>query len=74
MTTTNDNILSDIRVLDLSQGVAGPFCSKLLAGLGAEVVKVEPPGTGDSSRSSRPFLGGGVTTEHSALFSYINTS
>lgn len=74
MTTTNDNILSDIRVLDLSQGVAGPFCSKLLAGLGAEVVKVEPPGTGDSSRSSRPFLGGGVTTENSALFSYINTS
>ena len=74
MTTTNDNILSDIKVLDLSQGVAGPFCSKLLAGLGAEVVKVEPPGTGDSSRSSRPFLGGSVTPENSALFSYINTS
>ena len=74
MTTTDNNILSDIRVLDLSQGVAGPFSTKLLAGLGAEVIKLEPPGTGDSSRSSEPFLGNEATLENSALFSYINTS
>ena len=74
MTSTNNNLLSDISVLDLSQGVAGPFSTKLLAGLGAEVIKVEPPDTGDLSRSSEPFLGGTPTLETSALFSYINTS
>jgi len=74
MTITNDNILSDISVLDMSQGVAGPFCAKLLAALGAEVIKVEPLGTGDSSRSSAPHLGNGPALENSALFSYINTS
>ena len=69
MTTPRDNILSDISVLDLSQGVAGPFFAKLLAGWGAEVIKVEPPVTGDPTRSSEPLFGGS-----SALFSYINTT
>ncbi len=67
-------VLSDINVLDLSQGVAGPFCAKLLAGLGADVIKVEPPGTGDTSRQSGPFLGSRPELESSALFSYLNTS
>ena len=69
-------VLHDIHVLDLSQGVPGPFCAKLLAGLGAEVIKVEPPGTGDLSRSAGPFLGAGEDgqTQNSALFLYLNTS
>lgn len=71
---SRDQILGDITVLDLSQGVAGPFCAKLLAGLGAEVVKVEPPGTGDPSRRSEPFLDGRPALENSALFAYLNTS
>jgi CoA:oxalate CoA-transferase len=69
-------VLNDIRVLDLSQGVPGPFCAKLLAGMGAEVIKIEPPGTGDFSRRAGPFLGDGddAQPQNSALFLYLNTS
>lgn len=42
--------LSDLRVVELGQLIAGPFCGQLLGDLGAEVVKVEPPGTGDPMR------------------------
>jgi hypothetical protein len=70
----NAGVLSDIKVLDLSQGVAGPFCAKFLAGLGAEVIKVEPPFTGDSSRQSEPIMRGESGLELSALFAYLNTS
>ena len=73
---TTAGVLHDIRVLDLSQGVPGPFCAKLLAGMGAEVIKVEPPGTGDFSRRAGPFLGDGddAQPQNSALFLYLNTS
>lgn len=60
-------------MLDLSQEVAGPFCGKLLAGLGAEVVKVEPPGSGDPSRSVGPFVRAEPHPEQSAPFLYLNT-
>jgi crotonobetainyl-CoA:carnitine CoA-transferase CaiB-like acyl-CoA transferase len=69
----SDGILDDIRVLDLSQEVAGPFCTKLLAGLGAEVLKVEPPGSGDVARRLGPFVQDVPDAEHSALFLYLNT-
>lgn len=74
MMPSSGGVLSDIKVLDLSQGVSGPFCAKFLAGLGAEVIKVEPTGTGDSSRQSEPFLDGPNDVESSALFAYLNTS
>jgi formyl-CoA transferase len=45
--------LSDIRVLELGQLLAGPFAGATLAGFGAEVIKVEPPGTGDPMRGWR---------------------
>lgn len=42
--------LSDLRVIEMGQLLAGPFCGQLLADLGADVVKIEPPGTGDPMR------------------------
>lgn len=46
--------LAGIRVVDLSRNLAGPFCTMLLADLGAEVLKVEPPGSGDDTRGWMP--------------------
>ena len=47
--------LAGIRVLDVSQVMAGPFCCMLLGDMGADVIKVEPPRVGDSSRRSMGF-------------------
>lgn len=43
--------LTDIRLIELGQLIAGPFCGQLMADMGADVIKVEPPGTGDPMRS-----------------------
>lgn len=52
----HDPPLSGLRVLAVEQYGAGPFCSMYLADMGAEVIKIEAPGTGDSSRRSGPFF------------------
>ena len=68
-----DAALSDLRVVDLSQGVAGPYCTKLLADYGAEVIKIEPPG-GDVSRRLGPFPRDLPDPEKSGLFLHLNTN
>ncbi len=50
--------LDDIRVVDLSRFIAGPYCAMLLGDMGADVVKVEPPGRGENSRTFGPFVEG----------------
>src|SRR6187402_2957593 len=47
--------LAGMRVLDISQVMAGPFCCMLLGDMGADVIKIEPPKTGDSTRHSMGF-------------------
>jgi len=68
-----DYALSDLIVIDLTHRIAGPFCTQLLAGLGAEVIKIEKPGEGDAAREMGPFPEGDADPDKSALFLYLNT-
>ena len=52
--------LSKLKVLDVSQVMAGPFCCMMLGDMGADVIKVEPPGTGDQTRRAMGFSLKGV--------------
>src|SRR5437667_10894096 len=68
-----EGALSGLKIVELSERVAGPFCTKVMADLGAEVIKIEKPGTGDVARSRGPFPGDDPNPERSALFLYLNT-
>jgi len=59
--------LTGVKILDLTRVLAGPFCTMLLADMGAEVVKVEEPGKGDDTRTYPPFIEG-----YSAYFCNMN--
>jgi formyl-CoA transferase/CoA:oxalate CoA-transferase len=59
--------LEDIKVLDLSHALAGPFCSTMLADYGAQVIKIEPPKQGDISRAWGSPLPGGETAYFTSL-------
>lgn len=66
--------LSGIKVLDLTHFISGPYCTKVLADYGAEVVKVERPGIGDGARVVGPFPNDNPHYEKSGLFLYLNTN
>ena len=69
-----EGALHGLRVVEYARMVAGPYCGKLLADLGADVIKVEPPGPGDPARRRGPFAGKDPARQHSTLFLYLNTS
>ena len=66
--------LDGLRVIDCGEGVAAGYCTRLLAGLGADVVKVERPGTGDVLRRAGPFLGDVPHIETSGLHLHLNAA
>jgi crotonobetainyl-CoA:carnitine CoA-transferase CaiB-like acyl-CoA transferase len=67
-----DMALSDIKVLDLTQGIAGPYCTKMLGDYGADVIKVERPDGGDFTRRLGPFPDHIPHLEKSGLFLMLN--
>ena len=66
--------LERLKVLDLTHHIAGPYCTKLLADFGAEVTKVERPGSGDPARGMGPFAGDDPHPDKSLSFLYLNTN
>ena len=71
--TDSPTALAGLRVLEVGSLVAVPWCGKLLASLGADVVKIEAPGTGDPSRRRGPYPGDDPHPERSGTFLYLNT-
>ena len=80
-------LLEGVKVLDLTHYIAGPYCTKLLSGLGADVVKIEHPTRGDGVRWLGPFASGNpdilpnsplekrdTAPEDGAWFLYLNTA
>lgn len=63
-----------LSVVELAEGISGPYCGRTLAGFGASVVKVEHPRGGDFSRRLRPFKDDQADDEHSGLYAYLNAN
>ncbi|MGY1812077.1 CaiB/BaiF CoA transferase family protein [Blastococcus sp. SYSU D00820] len=74
MAEPSRQVLSGVRVVDLSRWVAGEFATKLFADLGAQVDKVEKPGEGSLTRAWGPFPDDVPDPERSALFLHLNTN
>ncbi len=69
-----DQALSDIKVLDFTNYISGPYCTKMLADYGADVLKIERPDGGDGSRRLGPFPDDEPHLEKSGLFLHLNTN
>jgi crotonobetainyl-CoA:carnitine CoA-transferase CaiB-like acyl-CoA transferase len=75
--TTKDlreRALDGVTVLEYCSMVSGPYCTKIMADLGAGVIKIEPPVDGDPARRMPPYPGGKSHPEKSGLFFYLNTN
>jgi crotonobetainyl-CoA:carnitine CoA-transferase CaiB-like acyl-CoA transferase len=66
--------LADLRILDLSDGVAGAYCTRLFAGFGADVIAVERPGSGNPLRRHGPFPDDRPKREAGALWLYLGAN
>jgi crotonobetainyl-CoA:carnitine CoA-transferase CaiB-like acyl-CoA transferase len=66
--------LEGVRVLEYCTAISGPYCTKLMADLGAEVIHLEPPKTGDDARRSPPFPQDVPHPDKSGLFLFLNTN
>ena len=67
-------ILSELRVLELAHRPSGAFCAKLLAGQGADTIKVEPPGWGEQARHEPPFIDDLPHPDRGTSFLAFNTN
>jgi crotonobetainyl-CoA:carnitine CoA-transferase CaiB-like acyl-CoA transferase len=72
MNAATREALAGVRVLELGAGVAGPYGARLLGDLGAEIVKIERPGVGDSLRGKPPFADPVDGVSRGLLFEYLN--
>jgi crotonobetainyl-CoA:carnitine CoA-transferase CaiB-like acyl-CoA transferase len=72
MTAPARQALAGVRVLEIGGGIAGPYGARLLGDLGADVLKIEPPGTGDPMRGAAPFADPVDGVSRSVLFEYLN--
>ncbi len=66
--------LSDLKIIEVGEMVSAPYCSKLLADMGADVIKIERPRIGDRARTRGPFPGDQAHPEKSGLFLYLNAN
>ena len=73
MTANLSGFLEELRVLDLSHWVAGPYATRLMATQGAEVIKIEKPEGGDPARRVGPFPNGAPDLNSGALNLYLNS-
>ena len=64
--------LDGVKVVEFGNFISGPFCAKILADLGAEVIKIEEPCCGDESRKQEPFFQDIPGLEDSGLYQYLN--
>ena len=66
--------LGDVKVIEYGNLISAPYCSKLLADMGADVIKIEAPGQGDNARRRGSFLKDSPGNERSGLFLYLNVN